>query len=299
MKLIISIVFIISTSLASAQTPDYFSDNPKWRQSSSCAVPYPCIENQEFVYYIDGDSIVDDLVYRKLYKRGELYQYPLDDPPNPCNESYEFDQFHSLLRQEDKKIYIYGDNEDTLLYDFDLIVGDTLAMTFNQWYENIVVTSIDSILVGNHYRKIFNLDNVENPLLIEGIGHEHGFIEPFLPIFECGNFLNCFSANDTTYYPNFNESCDFNVDIEERTARSTIRFFPNPAHDYLSIQFESNEQIEEVYSYTAIGKQQKMEFQEVEGNLIKVDLSNLKPGLYIIQLLRGKKTIHRFKVLRI
>ena len=83
-----------------------------------------------------------------------------------------------------------------------------------------------------------------------------------------------------------------------RTARSSIRFFPNPVHDYLSIQFESNEQIEEVYSYTAIGQEQKMEFQEVEGNLIQVDLSSLKPGLYIIQLLGDKKTIHRFKVLR-
>ena len=112
MKLLLTILLIFTTLLLSAQTPDYFSDNPKWRQRSSCAIPYPCIEDQEFVYYLNGDSIVDNFTYKKVYKRGELTRYPLAEPPSPCFGSWTFDQFHTLLRQDEKRIYIRTIEED-------------------------------------------------------------------------------------------------------------------------------------------------------------------------------------------
>jgi hypothetical protein len=292
---------MITSLVASAQATDYFADSPKWRLSSQCAIPYPCIESQEYVYYVNGDSTIEGLTYKKIFKHGTLYQYPLDEvDPGTCNLLMTFNQFHALLRQEEKKIFIYDewDNLDTLLYDFELSIGDTLPLTYNQWNDDLVVTSIDSILIENIYRKIFTLNSDENPQLIEGIGHEHGFTEPFLPIFECAFYLNCFSINDTSIYPVFNESCDFNLDVEERSLSSDIIFYPNPVNDNLTIQIKSNEQIEEVCSYNIMGQQKIMKFQEIDENRISVELSSLKTGLYIIELKGNNKTLYSFKVLK-
>ena len=110
MKVLLTLLITISVLVVSAQTPDYFTDNPKWRLSSQCAIPYPCIENQEYVYYVNGDSTIEGLTYKKIYKRGTLQQTPMGEvDPGTCNLSMTFNQFHALLRQEEKKIFIYDE----------------------------------------------------------------------------------------------------------------------------------------------------------------------------------------------
>lgn len=296
-----TLVFLCLTLSLSAQTPDYFDNSPEWRQSSACAVGLPCIENQEYVYYINGDSTVGDMIYKKVFKHGTLVNQWYDGPPVPpsCDNSWTFNQFYALVRQEESRIYIrqWGDQE-ALLYDFDFEVGDTLPVTWNQWHEDIVVTSIDSLLVGDAYRRVFNLTQQSSPQLIEGIGHEGGFFEPFPPILECGHALLCFALDAITYYPNLNDPCDLTVSIKRMPDQEAFKFYPNPVTTELSIEKEFAESIEQIVVYNTIGQKMPTLFRQVGSNLIKIDLSGLEKGMYIIQMIENRKATLSFKVLK-
>jgi len=284
-----------------AQIPDYFENNPQWRQSSSCADGLPCVEKQDYVYYINGDSAIDGITYKKVFKHGVLSHQWFDSPPVPeyCETSDTFNIYHCLLRQDAYKIFIrqWGDPE-TLLYDFDLNVGDTLPITWNQWNDDIVVVSIDSISVGDSYRKIFNLSDQSSPQLIEGIGHEGGFLEPFPPILECGHFLLCYALNDTTYYPNYDDPCDLTVSIKPPAKSSSLKAFPNPAKNNATIEFDKPDIIERAIAINITGQIFELDLKQENENSIIVDLSELSRGLYMIQLNTETKSTLKLKVLK-
>ena len=72
-KLILS-MFLLSAINIQAQIPDYFANNPQWRVDAMCAVPAPCIENDEYVYYINGDSTIGNHIYKKYTVEVSLFQ---------------------------------------------------------------------------------------------------------------------------------------------------------------------------------------------------------------------------------
>lgn len=301
MKLFFPLAFIVLANCAFAQVPQYFDNNPEWRQSSDCSTGLPCVARQDYVYSINGDSIIDGVTYKKLFKRGVQVNQWFDSPPVPsyCNTSWVFNDFHSLVRQEERKIYILQGNEaEALLYDFDLAVGDTLPITSNQWQENIIVTSIDSILVGDSYRKIFNLTEQSSPQLIEGIGHEMGFIEPFPPILECGYSLLCYALDDSTYYPNYNSPCDLTVTIKQELKANTLRYYPNPASNSVTIEFGNPEAIKEVFAINISGEIITLDFKQTSEKSILADLSILSKGLYMIHLIGELNERLKLKVLK-
>lgn len=65
MRILTTLTLIILTLELSAQVPDYFAENPEWRQVLSTTNP-PCTQTQKFIYYVSGDSIINDTVYKKL-----------------------------------------------------------------------------------------------------------------------------------------------------------------------------------------------------------------------------------------
>ena len=287
-KLTATILLIFLGSRLLPQAADYFANQPEWRQSSDCAVGLPCVEEQEYVYYIAGDSTVDGLEYVKLYKHGLLEQRWYDGPPVPpeCDSSWTFNTFHTLLRQEGFKIYLRGwDGEDVLLYDFDLDVGDTLPVTANQWHEDIIVTGIDSLPVADGYRKVFNLSGQSSPQLIEGIGHEAGFLEPFPPILECGHFLNCYAQNGTTWYPAFGEACDLAVSVPKGRSQVSLTWYPNPVEDLLFIQGSMPGRVMKAVAYNTLGAGSGIPLAESHDNITVLGLAGLKPGIYLVQVL--------------
>ncbi|MDP2721415.1 MAG: T9SS type A sorting domain-containing protein [Bacteroidales bacterium] len=287
MKTLTTLIFSLLALSAWAQIPAYFANNPEWRQISDCADGLPCVEQQNYVYYLNGDSTSGGLIYKKLYKRGVVTHQWFDSPPIPdyCNESWTFNEFNLLIRQEERKIYIrQWDETEALLYDFDLAVGDTLPITWNQWHEDIIVTSIDSVQVGDSYRKVFNLSEQSSPQLIEGIGHEGGFLEPFPPMLECGYIFMCYALNGTTYYPNEGEPCDLSVGVETVSNAYSITSYPNPASGQVTIGFENPALIRRVLATNISGQMKELNFKQENARSIVVDLSKLAKGLYMIQL---------------
>lgn len=300
MKTLTTLIFLVIAISLSAQVTNYFENNPQWRQRSDCNTG-DCIETEDYVYYLNGDSVIDSFTYKKVYKYGLLSHVWYNDPPIPdwCSGSTTFNQFYSLVRQEEDRIYtrMWGE-PDALLYDFDLNIGDTLPLTWNQWQEDIVVMSIDSLLVGNSYRKVFNLSQQSSPQLIEGIGHTFGFLEPFPPIFDCGHYLNCFALNDTTYYPDLNHPCDLTVSVKPKLSQETFKYYPNPVITELIIEKDFSKSVEQVFSYNTIGQKKVLSFRQVGANMIKIDFSTLGKGLYMIQLIGNGETIQNLKVVK-
>lgn len=301
MKIIKTLVLLSLTLNLSAQTPNYFANDPEWRLSSGCVDETPCVEEEEYVYYTFGDSTINNVSYKKIFKHGTYAKNWYDSPPVPswCDTSMTFDFFITLVRQENKKIFIHHENEpEELLYDFELKVGDTLPLTWNQFNEEIIVTSIDSLQVGNEYRRIFNLTNQYPSELIEGIGHNGGFLEPFQTSLDCGFQLKCFALNDTTYYPNFNAPCDLTVSIKPTLSQETFKYYPNPVTTELSIEKDFSESIEQVISYNTIGQKKVLSFRQVGENMIIIDCSGLGKGIYLIQVIENGKPTLNLKVLK-
>lgn len=286
-------IAILSIPLAIAQAPDYFANNPEWLQSSSCRIFTDCIETSYFVYYLKGDSSIAGKNYKKVHKRGESHKSWSNNPPVPsnCQGTETYDQPAALLRQEEKKIYIYtSDNSEKLLYDFDLNVGDTLPETYNQWEsKNAVVTEIDSIVIDNDYRKVFKISgqSLWAEKLIEGIGSNKGLLEPMNDIFDCGHCLACFAVQDTVYFPTFNSSCDFTVDVNRKSEKAQIKIFPNPVKDQINIEgLNGNHLYISIFDLNG-----KTVIENITGN--EINLGHLRDGIYFIKIQMDQEIIYR------
>lgn len=150
------------------------------------------------------------------------YCYYLSDTGLYTNNSYQ-----GAIRQDtvQKKIYycVGTSPNETILYDFNLHLGDTLHNSYNNGSDSNYVSSIDSILIGTTFRKQYHIstghmagNDTNYVQLIEGIGSTYGLAFPITPPFEWGSKLNCFSQNNVTIYPNTTGICYLRLGIKEQ-----------------------------------------------------------------------------------
>ncbi|OYT13167.1 MAG: hypothetical protein B6I19_06585 [Bacteroidetes bacterium 4572_114] len=302
MKKLLTLALLILACSTQAQIPDYFAGNPEWRQELTWGGAMPCLEIDNYVYYLNGDSVVDGYIYKKVYKRGEHDHSWMGDPPAPdyCTGSSFYNYFYGLVRQDSLKVYIREGNNDYLLYDFDLSVGDTLPETYFLMENNVVVSSIDSILVGGSYRKIFNLENSIYPYpldLIEGIGFNQGFLDE-VPDWYPAQLL-CFVLDDTTYYPSYGEPCDLMiVDISNPEVQYPgLKIFPNPSAGNISIKFNSGPNTMVNVKVSDIsGRNLRDEIWAIDQgmNVKSLDLGSFDKGVYFISIIgKDNETLGR------
>ncbi len=305
MKKLLTLALLILAYSAHAQVPDYFSDNPEWRQDWWFGGAMPCLEIYNYVYYLNGDSVVGNYTYKKVFKRGKHeYNWMAPPPSGYCNGSYFYNFFYVLIRQDSLKVYIReGNNNEALLYDFDLAVGDTLPETYFLMEDDIVVTSIDSILVGESYRKVFSLscECMISNLLIEGIGFGEGFLEYF-PDWEFPARLICFALNGITYYPSYGAPCDLmTVNINEPEIKDIdFEVFPNPSAGNISVKLYSDEKTTVNIKVSDISGRNLSDEKWVINqrmNVKSLDLSSFDKGIYFISIIgkdgesKGRQTI--------
>ena len=167
-------------------------------------------------YTLRGDTTIND----KLYKKVCIVKGTTENPA-----------YIGGLRESNKQIFYAGtgfgyisdanranqqrikhikncspsllteNGNEVLLYDFNAKVGETV-----QWgHDYVVISKIDSVLVGNSYRKRYRLN--DNDILIEGIGSVvKGLFGSISDIPACGGSWYweqiCFSENGETVYLN-------------------------------------------------------------------------------------------------
>jgi hypothetical protein len=239
--------------------------------------------NSDIKYYIDGDTIINQMSYSKLYSSGIR---KLNGNPNPYSAL-----LHGGLRNSNKQVFYYSvtDNQETLLFDFSLNVGDTLPVTFIN-DNGFIITSIDSVLVGDQYRKRFNLTNPTwidfySTWIVEGVGHEFGLIETMFEYPGKGSRLLCYAED---YIPVFPEGviCDLNLGSDENLLpQQVLQIYPNPAMDRLIVKtaWSGNSIIQ------IINLDGKILLEtQLDKALTGISTENLTPGIYLIRIIGSK-----------
>ena len=117
-----------------------------------------------------GEEEIDGKIYRKCYKF---------DEKSDITESN--GTLIAYLREENRQVYsIFDDSEETMIYDFNLKVGDI----YNNLYNQFAITAIDYVSINNCLTKRFKLER-ENEWIVEGVGvvseFGHYFFCPFYP----------------------------------------------------------------------------------------------------------------------
>ncbi len=227
--------------LAHAQN-DYLANDPVWTATSVCnegGFGGSCLTNDHYSYRTAGDTLIGTVAYTKVVRYGtRIYSWVGGNPPPPpiCTGGSAYGPaLAGLIRQEASAFYLWDGYDDQLLFDFDLNVGDTLPLSFNNWNTDLVVDALDSIQVGSEWRKRFIISNV--PIeVIEGIGSSNGLFEPVANFFDCGYQLECFGLDTIGYYPGTGPDCSIAMGINAVSLdQSQFEVSPNPVNDVLRI----------------------------------------------------------------
>ncbi len=196
-------------------------DSARWKvtyTSSASQCPYLVAEFQDAMV---GDTLIGSINYKKIFRSGVIYS-------QMCFPSVL--GYVGCIREDANKHIYYRlpfTSSDTIIYDFNLNIGDTLK-GYLAMCSPIIVDSIDSVLVQSTYRKRFNCSThslgpcYSNIGIIEGIGGTQGLLMPFGNS-EAFSSLDCFSLLGNTIYPDTTTNCPLLfTEISETSIRSCL-----------------------------------------------------------------------------
>ncbi|MBP6091800.1 MAG: T9SS type A sorting domain-containing protein [Crocinitomicaceae bacterium] len=224
----------------------------------------------------------------------------LGNPQNYATGTYTTEGYQFYFRQDiaTKKVYTFKNNQDTLLYDFNLSVGQIYPATANNsLYPQLKVMHQDSVLLPDgFYHKKWQLGT--NSLdsgyisLIEGVGATSGFSLDFYPQFEQASALLCMRTFSEFLYENWNftgiippkysDYCDANLGFEKMGQNNlSFEVYPNPVTEELNLlsSYHTSENVT-IKVCTIDGLEIKKEQKVVLPS--KIDVSYLQKGIYFI-----------------
>lgn len=253
MKKIILAAFTCAAMVTvSAQTSTYYpfpDSDAMWNiHSIYYAGPY----SQEMIYSIrlEGDTMISGVVYHKL-----TVPFVQILPSGPVRlGTAVVPGYQGAIRQEiqDRKVYIMppGSVDELLLYDFNLRAGDTVKGYIEGGCHRDIVTSIDSVKVGNDYHKRWKIGaSMYLDYYIEGVGYNYGLLlqSPCQSVDLPDVTISCFSQNGITLYPDTISVCEV-ITGTGRQAEPDMMFrvTPNPSAGRFRIEFSQPGRISDV-----------------------------------------------------
>jgi|GEM_PF-1550637 hypothetical protein len=251
------------------------------------------------------DTVINSRAYHRLYGQqvcNWLNTYLTPPPPGTIISGTDYYpvSLRVLFRQDtaQRKVYMYDmfSHRDTLLYDYNLVVGQPYPPTFAaQSSLNLTVTSQYTIALGGNPHRVWVLNNgtVDVVNLIEGVGTSQGFGTQFLiPGFESENFLHCFTRNGNVLLSNWGAGqyrsvtfpsvgiCDVTLNTKNlKKDNDRLVLFPNPAEKAISIQSSNPVVAYRVFDLTG----RELLAEKVNAaNSFEIDLTTLQSGVYLI-----------------
>jgi len=250
-------------------------------------------------YKFSSDTVLDGITYHWLKESNDSVNWVKS----------------ALLREDtiSKRVFLYGysfgvfQGGEGLIYDFSVSIDDTLAL-FNPVMCGdtcrIIITDMDSVLVGNQYRKKFIFDILPSPhcfqlsnFFIEGIGYEYGvydigggLVGGFLPR------LVCYHENNSLMYvnPYYGFCFTTTVGVEDSEVQESVTF------EYLlnnTLKIRAKEHIKEIAIFNITG--QKIFDKNCNTNETILNLNNYPRGLYFIKVLMESNRVVIKKTLRL
>lgn len=247
-----------------------------WNVDASTNVT--CIRRKRI--QVNGDTIISNKTYKKLKHSyfSEIIDLCNVQIPHTINES-DFETINNLFLREDiskKTLYILevGDTKfkEFILCDFNLKIGDTLKNYFWNDENSEYTITISDIKINKNNKRVFHTSSGHS--YTEGIGRNDSNLIPYNLISE-GLIESVFCWGNTKNQNN----CDVVLNTEKHQL-SSIKIFPNPVKDILTIQ-NTNESAIKIFSVN--GSLLKTSISNSNSN-VKVDISSFKSGIYILEI---------------
>lgn len=248
-----------------------------------------------------GDTIIDELKYSILEKS-----------LTGCDSGLKIE----YVREENGKIFYYSlaSFNYHLLYDFNLIEGDTLKIIVPNVFNSF--GSIDTLFFAIDSTRKLNINGVElktqyvrytksslddytyygfDGKIIERLGHNENMFPWIYSVCDgpADTGLRCYEDNLIGHYETgIAESCIFTG--LEQIQQNKIKIFPNPVQSNLVINFtQLPSKREDIFTriFDITGKiVLQADFQQ------NIDVSNLQKGIYFLHLydLEGKRLSCKF-----
>lgn len=252
-------------------------------------------------YFIDGDTLIDGLNYSKISYYNH-YSINKEMCPPYYVDTVTFGPYYFLHEDTNaRKVYYYDsqNNEPALLYDFSLQVGDTFYSPIITPAGYAVVGEIDEIeLMNGELRKWWRLDGNLGYTsgMIEGLGFDSGLFEKILQ-FEWDSELSCAQKDGEILWSGTNwfSGCWGFVGAAEIEA-APLMIFPNPANDFIRISSPDYMGETQLQIYNSWGQLVLNTCLSTSDEVL--DVSTLKPGLYIVNLQQGNLHTNRQVIIR-
>ena len=215
--------------------------------------------------------------------------------------------WHEYMYSENDSVFFYREGNFHLLYDFGAEAGDSILLPYF-WTVNgdstllMIIDSTSTIDINGEIRKLQYITCGDGIVVefgdkvIEGIGNTYFMF----PTYDGEYFgpLRCYEDNIvglfiSPFHPNNGwnfEDCDQIITgIDEMDGNGGLAIYPNPAHSEVLISGFDENAIEEVSIFTATGQR----VLHLQGSDRRVDVSSLQQGMYVVEVVVGKRMIRQ------
>lgn len=248
---------------------------------------YPSLPGVTNVFQVK--VIKDSVINGKIYKYMKVYGSTCSTFPNT----------YAFLRQDTilKRIIIFRNNQDNILYNFNKNVGDTAklfclvsgVLTYTCGHK-------DSVLLSDgFYHKRFNFNGNIPGDIIEGVGSTRGLIWPYCITFDSNMSLQCLAQitpSQTIYSSGgIGTNCPMITGINNSLSdyKIFISIFPNPTSDNLNIKttttVPNSIEIKNVLGQTIFFTNNILQ------DITTVNVKDFSQGIYFITVDLGDKNV--------
>lgn len=102
---------------------------------------------------------------------------------------------------------------------------------------------------------------------------------------------DCSSRWLTVHFDNIGISGAGVTGIEDKTAAKQLKIYPNPSRGRFTIQNNGSEKIDNIIVYNQLGQKINTPVITAKSQLMEIDLSNQRKGIYFLQLQQGSKIL--------
>lgn len=260
-----------------AQTLD---DSCIWRETSG-AWDGVSMHNARYTYSITGDTLIGAMTYKKVRQSGvdsvQVMVFPEPQPPT----AEIMDRYMGAIREDVAASAWYvvfaGQTSESLLYDFDLTIGEIISGTFGDCGSNAVVTSIDDVTVDGQVRARFHI-SPWGRFIVEGVGANTGLFGYLCQFFESGSCLETYYHGTDSLVVNGCTAIPTGL-RDPIIPQASLSVFPNPTTGACSLGAAYSRTM--VLVRDALGRIVLVQRTDVAG---AIDLTMLDRGSYTIAI---------------
>ena len=294
------LLFLISinTKAQNKNSEDYLPiaiENANWLIYATEHDNYPPFDDYYFGYFIKGDTIINDISYKKVFYR--FYnERPSNEGPETLPLTISNDILLGAIRDDIPNKKVYGiqfcdfeyQNQLTtcpcdtefLMYDFSMQIGDIYTgHCITQ--DSDILQDIQQAYIFGQVRTIQYLEvGVPEGAIYQGVGGYSGLFNYVTPYLECYSEPACLEL--VHYCVGTNEECLSNyvtLAIEENNLEKLFNIYPNPAKNTFIVENKLNLNIKSYRLFDFLGK----EIITTTDN--NINTSSLDKGIYILQII--------------